>query len=88
MTYTLVNGEVLTDEMIEREADEFERGTWEGHLTDIRVGRPPLTHEKLVPVTVKFPQSMIEAIDIQEVSRSDYIRRALAAYLEHETLHA
>lgn len=46
MTYMLVNGDVLTDEMIEREADEFERGTWEGYLTSIRVGRPPLTNEQ------------------------------------------
>lgn len=46
MIYTLVNGDVLTDEILEREADEFERGTWEGYLTSIRVGRPPLTNEK------------------------------------------
>lgn len=87
-TYTLASGEVLTDEMIKQEAEEFERGTWKGHLTNIRIGRPPLTQEKLVSVTVKFPQSMIEAIDKQETSRSNYIRRALASYLEHEKIQA
>ena len=84
--YTLANGEVLNDEMIEQEAKEFETGTWKGHLTNIRIGRPPLTQEKLVSVTVKFPQSMIEAIDKQSANRSKYIRRALATYLEREAI--
>lgn len=78
MEYKLAGGGVLTDQDIEREAAEYESGTWEGHLENIRVGRPTLAGEKLVSVTVKFPESMVEAIDKTGSSRSDFIRRAVA----------
>lgn len=38
----------LTDAAIEREAAQYESGTWEGYLEKIRVGRPTMAGEKLV----------------------------------------
>ena len=79
--YRLAGGGVLTDDDIEKECAEYEAGTWEGRMERIRVGRPPVADEPLVTVTVKFPASMVAAIDRKGGSRSDYIRRAVAATL-------
>ncbi len=79
--YKLANGDVLTDEEIERECAEYESGTWEGHLEHIRVGRPSISDERMITVPVKFPVSMVAAIDRKTGNRSDYIRRAVAATL-------
>lgn len=77
--YRLASGGVLTDEDIERECAEYESGTWEGHLENIRVGRPAVSDEPLVTVAVRFPESMVEEMDRRSQNRSDYIRRAVAA---------
>lgn len=79
--WKLANGGILTDEQIEREAREYEEGSWEGTLVGIQVGRPPLSDEELVTVPVKFPASMVAAIDSRSKNRSDFIRRAVAACL-------
>lgn len=79
--YKLANGDILTDEEIERESAEYEAGTWEGRLENIRVGRPPLADEQMITVPVKFPASMVAAIDRRSGNRSDFIRRAVAATL-------
>ena len=81
MEYVLASGEVLTDEEIDREAQEFETGTWEGHLERIHVGRPTEETEPMVTVPVRFPRSMVEAIDKLSSNRSDFVRRAVAACL-------
>ena len=44
-TYKLSNGYVLSDEEIERRASEWESGTWDGNLIELRVGRPRLSDE-------------------------------------------
>ena len=81
--YTLENGYVLSDEEIERRAREYESGTWEGRLECIHAGKKPAAggEDPLVAVVVKFPASMIAAIDSKTDNRSDYIRRAVAATL-------
>lgn len=79
--WKLANGYILTDEEIERRAAEYESGNWEGHLERIHQGRPPVSDEPLVPVTVKFPASMLAQIDAKAKNRSDYIRRVVAASL-------
>ena len=83
--YRLANGGVITDEEIEAECEKYETGTWEGHLTDIRIGRPRLSEEgrgePSITVPVKFPASMVAAIDQRTNNRSDFIRRAVAAAL-------
>ena len=77
--YKLANGTVLTSDDIEKECTEYEQGTWEGKLDRIHVGPAAIADEPLVAVTVKFPASMIAAVDAQTSNRSDYIRRAVAA---------
>jgi len=81
MSYKLKNGYILTDEEIERISKEYESGSWEGTLTDIKVGRPAIFDEALVTVPVKFPQSMVAKIDSMSDNRSDFIRRAVAGVL-------
>ena len=76
--YKLANGGTITTEDIERECAEYENGTWEGRLDRIHVGPAAVSEEPLVTVTVKFPASMIAAIDERSANRSDYIRRAVA----------
>ena len=79
--YELTNGYVLDDDEIEARAAEYESGDWEGRLESIHPGRAPAVDEPLVTVTVKFPASMVAAIDEKTDNRSDYIRRAVAATL-------
>lgn len=81
MEYVLANGEVLTDEELEREAEEYENGTWEGHLTNVRIGRPNLCDEELGTVTFKAPRSRIEAMErkaaSQGMTKSQFMREAM-----------
>lgn len=79
--YRLADGSVLTSEDIARECEQYERGTWEGRLERIHVGPAAVSDEPLVAVTVKFPASMVSAIDAKGGNRSDYIRKAVAAAL-------
>ena len=79
--YELENGYTLSDEEIEQRAAAYEAGTWEGALESIHAGRPTSASEPLVAVVVKFPASMVAAIDSKTSNRSDYIRRAVAATL-------
>lgn len=79
--YKLANGEVLTDEDIDRICKEFETESWAGRLQRIHQGPAAVADEPLVSVTVKIPQSMVEAIDERSQNRSDFIRRAIAAAL-------
>lgn len=73
----LANGQTLSAEDIERECAEYESGTWDGRLDCIPVGPAAIADEPLVTVTVKFPASMIAAVDERSSDRFDYIRRAV-----------
>lgn len=75
--YKLADGSVLTDEDIERESVEFEQETWTGRLEHIHVRSGVVADEPLVAVTVRFPASMMVAIDRKTGDRSDFIRRAV-----------
>lgn len=79
--YVLANGATMTDEDIDRICAEFESGSWSGRLERIHQGPAAVADEPLVAVTVKFPASMLSAIDERSANRSDYIRRAVAATL-------
>ena len=78
--YTLANGYTLTDEEIEARAQEWESGTWEGQLVEIRAGRPRLSNEPNANLSFKCPQSgaaMIErAAEISGVKKSAFLREA------------
>ena len=81
MKYEFDDGEVLTDEDIERECAEYEAGTWEGGLINYRIGRPPLADEELGVVTFKAPRSRITAMERkaaeQGISKSQFLRDAM-----------
>ena len=79
--YKLANGGVLTDEDIDRICKEFETESWTGRLQRIHQGPAAVADEPLVTVTVKIPQSMVEAIDERSQNRSDFIRKAIVAAL-------
>lgn len=81
MEYKLTNGEVLTDEDLEREAEQYEKGTWEGGLVNLRLGRPTLSNEELGYVTFKAPKSRIAAMEQaareRGMSKSQFMRAAM-----------
>lgn len=79
--YKLANGGILTDEDIDRICAEFENETWAGRLERIHQGPASVADEPLVTVPVKFPRSMVAAIDGRSKNRSDFIRKAVAAAL-------
>ncbi len=79
--YKLANGGVLTDEDIERICAEFEDESWSGRLERVHQGPAAIADEPLVTVPVKFPKSMVAAIDGRTKNRSDFIRKAVAAAL-------
>lgn len=79
--YKLEGGGVITDTDIDRICREFENESWSGRLERIHHGPAALSDEPLVTVAVKFPQSMVAAIDGVSKNRSDFIRRAVAAAL-------
>lgn len=79
--YTLANGTTITDADIDQLCAEFESESWTGHLERIHHGSAAISDEPLVTVAVKFPKSMVKAIDDQTKNRSDFIRKAVAASL-------
>ncbi|MBF4804145.1 hypothetical protein [Lancefieldella rimae] len=81
MKHTLYDGSEITDEELEKLADEYENDLWDGELDFIVPGRPPHPNQELKPVTVKLPVAMLQAIAAKGVNRSDFIRRAIAAAL-------
>lgn len=65
----------------ERICAEFESESWAGRLERIHQGPAAVADEPLVTVPVKFPRSMVAAIDGKTKNRSDFIRKAVAAAL-------
>ena len=80
MSVVLKSGVVLTDEMIDKLADEWENDTWSGSLGKVVMGRPRISDDELVNVTFRLPKSQIESIDRvaekQGESRSEFLRNA------------
>ena len=80
---SVVTGEssVLTDEVLEQLAGEWESDTWSGLLTNIVVGRPRIMGEELVNVTFRIPKSRLDIIEDMArrkgVKRSEYLREAV-----------
>ena len=70
----------VTEEALDKLAEQYESGNWpEGHT--VLLGRPRISDEDLVSVTIKLPKTQLEAIDngaTQEgKSRSAYMRKLL-----------
>lgn len=86
--YVAANGQVITDEMINRWCESYEKGEFpEGEKTVGKVvyGRPPLSSEGTVTLSVKVPIGMKVAIEQKAkeegVGTSAFVRSALAAKL-------
>lgn len=79
--YKLANGALLTDADIDQLCAEFESESWAGRLDRIHHGLADISYEPLVTIAVKFPNSMVKAIDDQTKNRSDFIRKAVIASL-------
>ena len=79
-TYKLSNGYVLSDEEIERRASEWESGTWNGSLIELRVGRPRLSDEPNANLSFKCPASgadmIARAAAARGVKKSEFMRDA------------
>ena len=70
----------VTGEELDKLAEQYESGNWpEGHT--VLLGRPRITDEELVSVTIKLPKTQLEAIDKtakqEGKSRSAYMRNLL-----------
>ena len=80
MGFEADNGTVLTDEMLDKRAEEYEDGTWSGHC-EVAMGRPRLYDEDMGTVSFRLPCSRIRAVEAaakrQGESKSDFFRRAI-----------
>ena len=82
MEYRLKSGAVISDADIEELASQIEQGNLPGEWTgEVIKGRPRLSNEELITVPVKFPASVVAQIDKRSSNRSDFIRKAVAAFL-------
>ncbi|OUN45198.1 hypothetical protein B5G20_10020 [Collinsella sp. An7] len=83
--YVAADGREITEEMIGRWCDAYERGEFpDGERTVGRVvyGRPPLSNEGTAVISIKVPVGMKKAIERKAkaagVSTSAYARAALS----------
>ncbi len=91
-TYTAANGQDLTDEMIDRWCEAYDRGEFpEGERTVGCVihGRPPLSAEGTATISIKVPVGMKKALEQRAadagVTLSAFSRSALADKLITQT---
>ena len=84
MGYKAENGKTITDEMLDRMAEEYERGTWSGHGR-VAQGRPRIYDEDMETVSFRIPKSRIAAIEAvaekRGESKSEFFRGAIDAAL-------
>lgn len=80
------DGTVLTDELLDEMAKEYEAGTWEGPLGEVVMGRPRLFDEELETVSFRLPKSRVDALEAAAKRRgetkSDLFREAVDRFLE------
>ena len=91
MGFVADNGAVITDEMLDRLAAEYESGDWpertDGQVT---LGRPRITGEELVNITFRMPKSKAAVIEglakKSGKSRSDFLRTAVDRAIVEQSL--
>lgn len=80
MTYRAIDGTVLTDELLDAMAQEYEEGTWSGH-GEITPGRPRMYDEDMETVSFRLPKSRVAAIEAvakrRGESKSEFFRQAV-----------
>jgi len=78
------DGRPVTDEMLDKWADDFEKGKWPDGKTVI-LGRPRLATEEVQSITVKLPRSKVLALEKKAsqkgCNRSEALREAIDDYL-------
>ncbi len=86
--YTAANGQVVADEMIDTWCESYEHGEFpdgEHTVGGIVHGRPPLSSEGTVTLSVKIPLGMKEAIRrraaAEGMTPSEFARAALSEKL-------
>ena len=83
--YGSSNGVPVTDEVIERAATEAEVGYELDQLTPRPTGRPLIGSAPAKGLPVRFPPELRDQIrqraEVDHVSESDVVRRAVADYL-------
>lgn len=84
-TYIAANGQEITEEMIDRWCDAYEKGEFpEGERTvgPVVYGRPPMSSEGTAVLSIKVPIGMKRALEreakIEGISTSAFARSALA----------
>lgn len=79
------DGQLVTREMLDEWAAEFESGTWPEGTTKRGVGRPEEHGERMRSVTVRLPESQLVLLDKRAKdsgeTRSDIMREAVGALL-------
>ncbi|MCL2654380.1 MAG: ribbon-helix-helix domain-containing protein [Coriobacteriia bacterium] len=78
------NGVEVTEEMLDRWADAFERDEWPEGKTVI-IGRPRLAADEVKPVTFRLSVSLLSALDRKAFAnggtRSEALREAVEEYV-------
>ena len=84
-TYIAANGMEFSDEMIDRWCEAYERGEFpegEHSVGGVVMGRPPLSGDKTVTLTIKLPAGMKAAVmrraKEEGTSAAAYVRNVLA----------
>ncbi|MFT9007954.1 MAG: hypothetical protein ABF489_00435 [Bifidobacterium sp.] len=71
----------VTDRQLDTMAEEYENGTWKGHVGTIRPGRPRVFDEELETISFRIPKSRVQEIDRSAKehgeSRSQFLRRTI-----------
>jgi hypothetical protein len=82
------SGHMVTEEMIDKWSEALDRDEWpEGwvNVGKVVIGRPPMSAEGSVTLSVKVPVAMKKAIENEAkndgLSTSDYVRSVLASEL-------
>ena len=88
MSWTAANGQKITEEMIGEWCNCYERGEFpkgEHTVGNVVVGRPPLSSDKTVTMSVKLPEGMRVAVRREAKKKgmtdSAYVRSILASAL-------
>jgi predicted DNA binding CopG/RHH family protein len=86
MDFIAENGKVITDEMFDQMAKEYEDETWDASkLGKATAGRPSIADEEVVPITFRLPASKVRALDAKASAhgstRSKELREAVGEYL-------
>lgn len=91
MSYIAANGQEITDAMIDRWCESYEKGEFpEGERTEggVVMGRPPLSSDKTVTVAIKMPAGMKAALAREAEKRGTTMSAYARSVLANDILNA